>query len=44
MADSKSKLPFDAEYAKSNKSKCRLCKNLINKDTLRLALMVQVCY
>ncbi|XP_022090532.1 poly [ADP-ribose] polymerase 1-like isoform X2 [Acanthaster planci] len=44
MADSKSKLPFDAEYAKSNKSKCRLCQDFIIKEKLRLALMVQSPY
>ncbi|XP_038073541.1 poly [ADP-ribose] polymerase 1-like isoform X2 [Patiria miniata] len=41
MAESKSKLPFAAEYAKSNRSKCKDCGEMICKDDLRLALMVQ---
>ena len=35
-------LPFRTEYAKSNRSACKLCKNNINKDSLRMAKMVQV--
>ncbi|XP_013411414.1 poly [ADP-ribose] polymerase 1-like [Lingula anatina] len=34
-------LPFKAEYAKSNRASCKKCKELISKDTLRLAVMVQ---
>lgn len=35
-------LPYRAEYAKSNRASCRGCKSSIGKDTLRLAVMVQV--
>ncbi|XP_058058337.1 poly [ADP-ribose] polymerase [Anopheles bellator] len=34
-------LPFLAEYSKSNRASCRLCKSKIAKDVLRLAAMVQ---
>ncbi|XP_058116088.1 poly [ADP-ribose] polymerase [Anopheles ziemanni] len=34
-------LPFLAEYSKSNRASCRLCKQKIDKDVLRLAAMVQ---
>uniref|UniRef100_A0A182XE12 Poly [ADP-ribose] polymerase n=1 Tax=Anopheles quadriannulatus TaxID=34691 RepID=A0A182XE12_ANOQN len=34
-------LPFLAEYSKSNRAMCRLCKQAIAKDVLRLAAMVQ---
>jgi len=34
--------PFKAEYAKSGRAGCKLCKGTINKDTLRIAKMVQV--
>ncbi|XP_058116089.1 poly [ADP-ribose] polymerase-like [Anopheles ziemanni] len=34
-------LPFLAEYSKSNRASCRLCKEKIEKDVLRLAAMVQ---
>lgn len=33
---------YSAEYAKSDRSSCRLCKNLIGKGSLRLAVLVQV--
>ena len=36
--------PFKAEYAKSGRAGCKLCKGNINKDTLRVAKMVQVTY
>ncbi|CAL1526876.1 unnamed protein product, partial [Lymnaea stagnalis] len=36
-------LPFQAEYAKSGRSSCKLCKKTISQDSLRLAVMVQVC-
>ncbi|CAH1792738.1 unnamed protein product [Owenia fusiformis] len=32
---------FKGEYAKSDRSSCKSCKEGINKDTLRLAIMVQ---
>ena len=35
-------LPFKAEYAKSNRSSCKLCREKIAKDSLRVAKMVQV--
>lgn len=35
-------LPYRAEYAKSGRASCRCCKSPIGKDTLRLAVMVQV--
>lgn len=35
--------PYRAEYAKSNRSKCKGCKIGIEKDHLRLAVMIQVC-
>ena len=34
--------PFLAEYAKSGRASCKLCRGAIAKDTLRLAKMVQV--
>ncbi|KAL0276840.1 UNVERIFIED_CONTAM: hypothetical protein PYX00_004320 [Menopon gallinae] len=34
-------LPFRAEYAKSGRAACKLCKSTIAKDELRLAVMVQ---
>ncbi|XP_035898019.1 poly [ADP-ribose] polymerase [Anopheles stephensi] len=34
-------LPFLAEYSKSNRASCRLCKQKIDKDVLRIAAMVQ---
>lgn len=34
--------PFKAEYAKSNRSSCKLCRENIAKDSLRVAKMVQV--
>ncbi|VVC30258.1 BRCT domain,Poly(ADP-ribose) polymerase, regulatory domain,WGR domain,PADR1 domain,Poly(ADP-ribose) [Cinara cedri] len=33
--------PYRAEYAKSNRSKCKTCKLGIEKDHLRLAVMIQ---
>lgn len=35
-------LPFQAEYAKSNRASCKACKEKIDKDSLRIARMVQV--
>ena len=34
--------PFKAEYAKSGRAGCKLCKGNITKETLRMAKMVQV--
>lgn len=36
--------PYRVEYAKSNRSKCKACKVGIEKDDLRLAVMIQVCF
>ena len=35
-------LPFKAEYAKSGRASCKLCSGTIAKDSLRIAIMVQV--
>jgi len=35
--------PYRTEYAKSGRSKCKGCKEGIEKDHLRLAVMIQVC-
>ncbi|XP_019618728.1 PREDICTED: poly [ADP-ribose] polymerase 1-like isoform X2 [Branchiostoma belcheri] len=40
MADDEGKA-YKAEYAKSNRASCKLCKGNITKDSLRLARMVQ---
>ena len=42
MSDHHVDLPFSAEYAKSNRAGCKACGDNIGKDTLRLAIMVQV--
>ena len=42
MSDHYVDLPFSAEYAKSNRASCKSCGDNIAKDTLRLAIMVQV--
>lgn len=34
-------LPFKAEYSKSNRAACKKCKEKIQKDVLRMAVMVQ---
>lgn len=34
-------LPYSVEYAKSSRSSCKNCKNSIQKDSLRLAVIVQ---
>lgn len=39
-----SKLPYYAEYAKSGRAGCKGCKENIAKDSLRLAVMVQVIF
>lgn len=36
-----SDLPFKAEYAKSGRASCKLCKNNIAQESLRLAVMIQ---
>ena len=35
-------LPYRAEYAKSDRASCNGCRNRIAKETLRLAVVVQV--
>lgn len=35
-------LPYIVEYAKSNRSSCKACKENIGKDSLRMGVMVQV--
>ena len=42
MSDDVVDLPFRAEYAKSGRAACKLCKEKIDKGVLRLAIMVQV--
>lgn len=42
MASEVDDCPYRVEYAKSNRSKCKLCKENIEKDHLRLAVMIQV--
>ncbi|XP_058823403.1 poly [ADP-ribose] polymerase [Topomyia yanbarensis] len=37
-------LPYVAEYAKSNRASCKLCKNKIDKEELRLGAMVQSAF
>lgn len=37
-------LPYVAEYAKSGRASCKLCKNKIDKDELRLGAMVQSAF
>ena len=34
-------LPFKAEYAKSGRSSCKMCKSSIAQSSLRVAVMVQ---
>lgn len=42
MADSQDDKLYKAEYAKSGRASCKKCKDNIAKDSLRLAIMVQV--
>ena len=42
LSNMEEELPFKVEYAKSGRASCRGCKQNIGKDTLRLAVMVQV--
>lgn len=37
-------LPYVAEYAKSGRASCKLCKNKIDKDELRMGAMVQSAF
>ncbi|XP_055640621.1 poly [ADP-ribose] polymerase [Toxorhynchites rutilus septentrionalis] len=37
-------LPYTSEYAKSGRAGCKLCKNKIDKDELRLGAMVQSAF
>lgn len=37
-------LPYVAEYAKSSRASCKLCKDKIEKDVLRLGAMVQSAF
>ncbi|CAO3647521.1 unnamed protein product [Cunninghamella echinulata] len=44
IGDSSSRRPYydwKVDYALSSRSKCRLCRQFINKEELRLALMLQ---
>ena len=41
MADDIVDLPFRAEYAKSGRAACKMCKEKIDRGQLRLAVMVQ---
>lgn len=41
MSDHHIDLPFRSEYAKSSRATCKACGTGIEKDTLRLAIMVQ---
>ncbi|KFD59055.1 hypothetical protein M514_00218 [Trichuris suis] len=34
-------LPFVAEYAKSSRASCKSCQGVIEKDTLRMGIMIQ---
>lgn len=42
MADSQDDKMYKAEYAKSARASCKKCKENIAKDSLRMAIMVQV--
>lgn len=35
-------LPYCVEYAKSSRASCQYCKKSIEKDSLRLAVIIQV--
>lgn len=35
-------LPFVAEYAKSGRASCKICKQKIGEGSLRMGVMVQV--
>lgn len=38
------KYVYKAEYAKSNRGKCKSCENLIEKDALRLVFLKKVVF
>lgn len=40
--DDHHELPYKAEYAKSGRASCKGCSGTIAKDSLRLAIMIQV--
>lgn len=42
MADAQEDKLYKAEYAKSGRASCKKCKENIAKDSLRMAIMVQV--
>lgn len=42
MANSQDDKLYKAEYAKSGRASCRKCKENIAKESLRMAIMVQV--
>lgn len=42
MDDSEKDKLYRAEYAKSGRASCKKCKENIAKDSLRMAIMVQV--
>lgn len=42
MAESQNDKLYKAEYAKSGRASCKKCKENIAKDSLRMAIMVQV--
>lgn len=42
MADSQNDKLFRAEYAKSGQASCKKCKEKIAKESLRMAIVVQV--
>lgn len=42
MAESHNDKLYKAEYAKSGRASCKKCKENIAKDSLRMAIMVQV--
>lgn len=42
MSESQNDKLYKAEYAKSGRASCKKCKENIAKDSLRMAIMVQV--
>lgn len=42
MAETQEDKLYKAEYAKSGRASCKKCKENIAKDSLRMAIMVQV--
>ncbi|XP_021955336.1 poly [ADP-ribose] polymerase [Folsomia candida] len=41
MAELPVELPYRAEYAKTGRAKCKGCQSLIDRDELKLAIMIQ---